>query len=157
MAVREAKEECQLSSIFDARPGVKIWNEFAGRELLELALKCTRHNSCYRPTLKEVVETLERLRNGPAHVAARKAAEVSIESTAEFLRQELTCPILLEVMTDPVQAEDGFLYERSVIEEHLIRRETSPMTNLPMGTTLIASRLAINMLGHLKSLGIHEP
>eukprot|EP00951_Prasinocladus_malaysianus_P037509 scaffold403574_cov15-Prasinocladus_malaysianus.AAC.1 len=48
MAVREAKEERQLPSIFDARPGVKIWNEAAGRELLELALKCTRHNSSYR-------------------------------------------------------------------------------------------------------------
>ena len=43
---------------------------------------------------------------------------------------ELICPIMLEVMTDPVMASDGFTYERSAIAEWMEKHVTSPMTNL---------------------------
>ena len=42
------------------------------------------------------------------------------------------CPITKEVMTDPVQAEDGFCYERSAIERHLASDRRSPMTRQPL-------------------------
>eukprot|EP00951_Prasinocladus_malaysianus_P025460 scaffold223399_cov21-Prasinocladus_malaysianus.AAC.1 len=42
-AVREAKDDGSIEGIFDSRPGVKTWNVSAGKELLELALRCTRH------------------------------------------------------------------------------------------------------------------
>ena len=67
----------------------------------------------------------------------------------------LICPITLELPFDPVTADDGYVYERSAIEEHIARatpnpRATnqdngdlnnlelrSPMTNEPMGPRLL--------------------
>ena len=46
---------------------------------------------------------------------------------------EFVCPITCDLMSDPVQCSDGFVYEKSAIKEWLLtRRNTSPMTNLEM-------------------------
>ena len=46
---------------------------------------------------------------------------------------EFLCPITCDIMSDPVQCSDGFMYERTAIKEWLMtRRNTSPMTNLEM-------------------------
>ena len=46
---------------------------------------------------------------------------------------EFVCPITCDLMSDPVQCSDGFVYEKSAIKEWLMtRRNTSPMTNLEM-------------------------
>ena len=46
---------------------------------------------------------------------------------------EFVCPITCDIMSDPVQCSDGFVYEKSAIKEWLMtRRNTSPMTNLEM-------------------------
>ena len=46
---------------------------------------------------------------------------------------EFVCPITCDIMSDPVQCSDGFIYEKSAIKEWLMtRRNTSPMTNLEM-------------------------
>ncbi len=53
------------------------------------------------------------------------------------------CPIMADVMTDPVIAADGFTYERAAIEEHFrrIRGPRSPMTNnMLSSSTLIPNR-----------------
>ena len=42
--------------------------------------------------------------------------------------EELLCPILQCLMTDPVITEDGFTYERSAIEHWLKDHDTSPKT-----------------------------
>jgi len=44
------------------------------------------------------------------------------------LRDDLRCPISLEVMRDPVMAADGHSYERASIERWLAAHRTSPMT-----------------------------
>lgn len=44
------------------------------------------------------------------------------------LRDDLRCPISLEVMRDPVMAADGHSYERAAIERWLAAHRTSPMT-----------------------------
>lgn len=45
------------------------------------------------------------------------------------------CPITLDLIQDPVQAPDGFIYERSALKEHLNSRHASatrsPSTNAP--------------------------
>ena len=51
------------------------------------------------------------------------------------------CPITLDVIAEPVVAEDGHTYERNAIERWLQRKQTSPVTNLPMGLTLIPNRI----------------
>jgi hypothetical protein len=54
---------------------------------------------------------------------------------------EHSCPISMEVMTDPVIAMDGNTYERPAIEQWLRANDTSPLTNetLP-NKTLIPNR-----------------
>ena len=48
------------------------------------------------------------------------------------LKQDLRCPITLEVMRDPVLASDGHSYERDAIERWLINHRTSPLTGRVM-------------------------
>lgn len=91
-----------------------------------------------RPTLQAVVEQLSEFKDAmPAHQSGAAAA-LDIE-------RWLTCPLSLELMEDPVIAEDGNTYERAIIEQHLCRRAVSPMTNLPMGTNLFPNQLAKSM------------
>ena len=47
--------------------------------------------------------------------------------TAQIIA-DFTCPISLDIMIEPVQAADGFTYERSFIEKWLIHENTSPKT-----------------------------
>ena len=54
----------------------------------------------------------------------------------ELIAQELLCPISQELLTVPVLAEDGHIYDRSRIEQWLERSRTSPITRARMGTTL---------------------
>ena len=51
---------------------------------------------------------------------------------------EFICPITQELPVEPVTAMDGKVYERKAIEEWLARGNgKSPMTNQPMGSTLL--------------------
>ena len=65
--------------------------------------------------------------------------------------EELLCPISHELLFDPVMAEDGELYERNEIQK-LITREgdnlRSPMTNVPMGKTLLPVLRVRNTIQH---------
>jgi hypothetical protein len=42
------------------------------------------------------------------------------------------CPISHEVLIDPVMADDGQIYERKFIEQWLMMKARSPLTNKPM-------------------------
>ena len=54
---------------------------------------------------------------------------------------EYLCPIVMDVMTDPVICADGFTYERSAIDEWLRSHNTSPKTNEQLETrNLIPNR-----------------
>lgn len=56
------------------------------------------------------------------------------------------CAITLEPMADPVVALDGHTYERTAIEHWLKTQRKSPMSNLPMGTTLIPNLTLRSMM-----------
>lgn len=53
------------------------------------------------------------------------------------------CPILKDMMIDPVVAEDGFTYERGAIQDWLSQKpnQISPMTGLPIGKKVIPNLL----------------
>ena len=57
--------------------------------------------------------------------------------------EDWTCPITYALLFDPVEAEDGRLYERAAIEEYLERKANdgmvvkSPVTNEEMGKRLV--------------------
>ena len=57
------------------------------------------------------------------------------------------CPLTFEIMHDPVLlVGDGQTYERAEIERWLQKKQTSPMTNAKLTTTLIAPNVALRGL-----------
>ena len=59
---------------------------------------------------------------------------------------EFRCPITLEIMSNPVVAEDGNSYERNSIEMHFTHKHSSPLTNNPIGTKLVRFSLLLLLL-----------
>ncbi|XP_028249540.1 WD repeat, SAM and U-box domain-containing protein 1-like isoform X1 [Parambassis ranga] len=81
-------------------------------------------------------------------IEALKAAQSDSETPDEFL-----CPITRELMKDPVIAADGYSYERESIESWIRgKNKTSPMTNLPLQTTMLTPNRFLKMaITRLKS------
>uniref|UniRef100_A0A3B4V6P1 WD repeat, SAM and U-box domain-containing protein 1 n=1 Tax=Seriola dumerili TaxID=41447 RepID=A0A3B4V6P1_SERDU len=74
-------------------------------------------------------------------IEALKAEQSGSEAPDEFL-----CPITRELMKDPVIAADGYSYERESIESWIRgKNKTSPMTNLPLQTTLLTPNRSLKM------------
>jgi len=79
---------------------------------------------------KWTVEKLQ-LRNGQvrfSHNCPRRVSHAfpsgsTIVVEAIFEQNAYECPIVLEIMVDPVQCSDGFVYERSSIESHIQIRQ----------------------------------
>jgi U-box domain/Sel1 repeat len=62
---------------------------------------------------------------------------------------DLICPITLELLFDPVTAEDGRVYERAAIQKHIrtsIGILKSPLTNEPMGSQLLPATQMKNLI-----------
>jgi len=73
-----------------------------------------------------LLEMIQHLRHGLHTV---RSAEQD-----EGIPEEFLCPITHELMENPVQLSDGFIYEEMAIKEWLLtRRRTSPLTNLEIG------------------------
>ena len=67
--------------------------------------------------------------------------------TIDGAADEFLCPITQELPVEPVTAMDGRVYERKAIEEHLrTGNGRSPMTNQPMGSTLLPAPHVRNSL-----------
>ena len=47
------------------------------------------------------------------------------------------CPITHEIMRDPVSTINGFTYERTAIKKWILIKETEPLTNLPLSSTIL--------------------
>lgn len=74
-------------------------------------------------------------------IKSLKASQSGSDAPDEFL-----CPISREVMKDPVIAADGYSYERESIEGWIKgKTKTSPMTNLPLLTTLLTPNRSLKM------------
>ena len=62
------------------------------------------------------------------------------------IRDSITCPITSDIMTDPVQGNDGHTYERSAIIEWLRRNPVSPQTRQPMRESDLKVNASIRFL-----------
>lgn len=74
------------------------------------------------------------------------------------LIESWTCPITYALLFDPVEAEDGRLYERAAIEEYLERKADqvmvkSPITNEDMGKRLVPATHVKNAIASLVESG----
>ncbi|XP_076011436.1 WD repeat, SAM and U-box domain-containing protein 1 [Genypterus blacodes] len=76
----------------------------------------------------------------------RKLEELKGASVCTGTPDEFTCPITRELMREPVMATDGYSYEREAIEAWInTKNRTSPMTNLPLLTTLLTPNHTLKM------------
>jgi len=90
----------------------------------------------------------------------RRAEDVARERAKAIadLIECWTCPITYMLFFDPVEAEDGRLYERAAIEEYLERKGDqvmvkSPMTNQDMGKRLVPATHVKNAIASLVESG----
>ena len=80
-----------------------------------------------------------------------------------IIESTLMCPITQEIMKDPVQGSDGQTYDRDAIVRWLNQKQTSPLTNLPMGIHDLKVNAAIKYLvdqyhaGNLSALSGQMP
>ena len=79
----------------------------------------------------------------------QKPAAAAAKSKTKSVLETLTCPITLELPLDPVMAEDGVIYERSAMEQHLQNSDKSPVKNIRMGNSLIESHQVKSMIESL--------
>uniref|UniRef100_A0A3B4X6I5 WD repeat, SAM and U-box domain-containing protein 1 n=1 Tax=Seriola lalandi dorsalis TaxID=1841481 RepID=A0A3B4X6I5_SERLL len=76
----------------------------------------------------------------------RKVEELKSESACSGIPDEFLCPITRELMKEPVIAADGYSYEREAIESWInTKNRSSPMTNLPLLTTLLTPNHTLKM------------
>ena len=110
----------------------------AGGQFAAVITATTNEDATVAPGIEALPRPAEP-RQGPsgdqtrANVSEQLARHHSIPDTPELYR----CPITTEIMNDPVNAEDGYTYERASISEWLKNNNKSPMTNLEMGKNLV--------------------
>ncbi|XP_030614247.1 WD repeat, SAM and U-box domain-containing protein 1 isoform X1 [Archocentrus centrarchus] len=76
----------------------------------------------------------------------RKVEELKSDSVCLGIPDEFLCPITRELMREPVIAADGYSYEKEAIESWIsTKNRSSPMTNLPLLTTLLTPNHTLKM------------
>lgn len=76
----------------------------------------------------------------------RKVEELKSECVCSGVPDEFLCPITRELMREPVIAADGYSYEKEAIESWVnTKNRSSPMTNLPLLTTLLTPNHTLKM------------
>ena len=68
------------------------------------------------------------------------------EPPGEGYPKAFLCPITQDIMQDPVVATDGHTYERDAIERWLRKKQTSPVTNLPLESAALLPNHAMKSL-----------
>lgn len=80
----------------------------------------------------------------PPEPATAQAARPPKQGPRAAWGPEVTCPITLEAVVDPVLAEDGHVYERNAIEAWFAKgRKTSPVTNEPLASARVTPVYAL--------------
>jgi len=92
----------------------------------------------------------------PAELEAATEQNKKFRSAIDAVADDWVCPITCELPIDPVVAEDGRVYERAAIQEHIDKKGVglkSPMTNVAMGPRLLPSAQARSTIEKLVRTG----
>jgi len=104
----------------------------------------------YDPVIAEDGYTYERA-NIEAHFEIKHTSPMTNEPIGNSLTSNLILKQIIKNVLennsnlrlknyyDPVVAEDGYTYERAIIEAHFEINHTSPMTNEPIGNSLTSN------------------
>ena len=85
-------------------------------------------------TIRRVVKTIKRLNLAFTNITTipENYSEIVSHLSSDEIPHHYCCPILQEIMSDPVKTVDGFTYERSAIETWFVQRVSSPLTGLAL-------------------------
>jgi hypothetical protein len=90
-------------------------------------------------SVRRVVKTIQELKQMFSYIATLPQDYSAIVNNLPEgeVPHHYCCPILQEIMTDPVKTIDGFTYERNAIQTWFNVRVTSPLTGLPLASTTL--------------------
>ncbi|CAN6223286.1 unnamed protein product [Urochloa humidicola] len=129
--VQQAVDKASLQAILDSSAGE--WPSMYAEQLAELGLRCCKIRRKNRPELQTEVWTVLEPMFKSASVMLCSLSFKSISEDLGGVPSYFICPILQDVMRDPLTAADGFTYEAEAIREWLDSgHRTSPMTNLEL-------------------------
>lgn len=103
--------------------------------LANLAADDLRFNDA-TPAIPSSAVPAKKIRALTKSKANRKAARDAVS-------EELTCPISMELMRDPVMCADGHSYERVNIEEWLMKSNLSPVTGMELEYRFLVSNVTL--------------
>uniref|UniRef100_A0A1D1Y562 RING-type E3 ubiquitin transferase n=1 Tax=Anthurium amnicola TaxID=1678845 RepID=A0A1D1Y562_9ARAE len=128
-AVQDALTSENLHNILDESAGE--WPFLQARRLARLGVECCKMSRRNRPRLEtEVWRVLEPMVRASSLVSSSFQLGQDNDSHAPSY---FMCPILQEVMNDPLVAADGFTYEAEAIKGWFDSgHNTSPLTNLEL-------------------------
>ncbi|CAN6214032.1 unnamed protein product [Urochloa humidicola] len=129
--VQQAMDKGCLQAILDSSAGE--WPSTYAEQLAELGLRCCKIRRKNRPDLQTEVWTVLEPMFKSASVMICSLSFKSVSEDLGGVPSYFICPILQDVMRDPLIAADGFTYEAEAIREWLDSgHRTSPMTNLEL-------------------------
>ena len=67
----------------------------------------------------------------------KKGIDKNLDILNSSVPEEFNCPILQEIMKNPVTTVDGFTYEREAIERWFSIRVSSPLTGLDLCSNIL--------------------
>jgi len=99
-------------------------------------------------------ELMERLRSSIAKeslpndtkrtkVAISTESSVAVDGEDFMIPDDFVCPITQELMENPVITADGNTYERSAIEQWLVKHDTSPLSNVTLSNKTLIPNLVV--------------
>ncbi|XP_062199345.1 U-box domain-containing protein 33-like isoform X3 [Phragmites australis] len=129
--VQRAVEKGCLQAILD--PSAREWPAIYAEQLAQVGLRCCEIRRKNRPDLQTEVWTVLEPMLKSASVTLCSLSFKSVSEDLGGVPSYFICPILQDVMRDPLIAADGFTYEAEAIREWLDSgHRTSPMTNLEL-------------------------
>ncbi|CAL5090322.1 unnamed protein product [Urochloa decumbens] len=129
--VQQAMDKGCLQAILDSSAGE--WPSMYAEQLAELGLRCCNIRRKNRPDLQTEVWTVLEPMFKSASVMICSLSFKSVSEDLGGVPSYFICPIVQDVMRDPLIAADGFTYEAEAIREWLDSgHRTSPMTNLEL-------------------------
>lgn len=129
--VQRAVEKGCLEAMLDSSAG--DWPAMQAEQLARVGLRCCEIRRKNRPDLQTEVWTLLEPMLKCASVMLRSLSFKSVSEDLGGVPSYFICPILQDVMREPLIAADGFTYEAEAIREWIDSgHHTSPMTNLEL-------------------------
>ena len=89
-------------------------------------------------SVQEVKDMLDKMATPPLDPA--ELAEALPQGT---IPHHFFCPILQDVMIDPVKTVDGMTYDRSAIKRWFSKSSTSPLTGLPLASKALVPHVTL--------------